>query len=119
MAIYTEKPLTNPVWLSPNGSTLYTVPSSTTTILTRLRLANVTSTGSTYSLYVVPSGTTITTPSGTTWDMYAVLGKLLPMDGNTTWNDVPGVTLTAGQSLYGYCPVTSGITCLLCGVEKI
>ena len=54
---FTEKRLCNPTQLTTSGQTLYTVPSSKTTIVKQIVVTNVTASAATFSLYIGSAAT--------------------------------------------------------------
>jgi glucose-6-phosphate dehydrogenase assembly protein OpcA len=79
-------------------TTLYTVPSATSTVVSTITVANITSTAATYRIAVRPAGASIANQHYVIYD-----GNL---DGNTTTTLTLGITLATTDVISVYASTT-------------
>lgn len=92
-------------------STLYTVPASTTTVITGIVLANTTATDATVSLSVVPSG-------GTAGAANRILEGVTVSAKSSFFIDGLSLPMATGDFISGLQGTAGAITVTISGVEE-
>lgn len=105
-----QKRLSGPSQLGTTTATLYTVPSSTTTIVKQILLTNTTGSAKTATIRIVPSGAT----EGAQHDILSAIS----MSANETISFNCSVVMTAGDTICGLASAGTSVNCLISGVEE-
>ena len=74
-----------------SNADLYTVPSATSAVVSTIAISNFGSVGTTYRIFVVPSGGTASTANSLAYD--------IPISGSSLTTLTLGITLAAGAKI--------------------
>lgn len=94
-----------------NNATLYTVPASTTTIITAIRICNTTSSDATFRLFLVPSGGTADETTAIYYDYN--------IPANSTFADDGKHVLEAAGTIQVRSDTASALTFTASGVQVV
>lgn len=111
MSVYVNKPLARGTLLTTSLVTVYTVPASTTTIVTSLRVTNVLGTPAKVTAHFVESGGTATAAN------MIFSGYTIP--GGSFLSDQSASALTEGMTIQIKSDTSSALTTYISGVEII
>lgn len=117
MAVFTPKRLGNgaggvtPVQLTTSGTTIYTVPPSTTTTIKQILMTNATGTATTFTINLVKTGGTASAAN----QIYSSV--ILP--ANTTANIDLTQVMTVGDFLVASAGANSAVNITISGVESV
>lgn len=111
MATYTPKQLTAVTQLGTTISTVYTVPSSTTTIIKQILLANVTSSAATATIHFVPSAASASASN-------KIFGEITISANSTQLIDMSAV-LPTGATIQALAGTATTVNIHVSGVESV
>lgn len=111
-SVLTPKRLVTPAQLTGSATTLYTVPTGTTTQIKQIILCNDTTSAVTATLYLVPTG-------GSAGVTNLILNaKAIPTDGSPLiYAFDEGLIMNAGDTLQGLASTTAQVTYHVTGDE--
>ncbi len=103
----TAKRVSGPALLTAAAATVYTVPTSTTTVLRSIHVSNVTANAVGFTLSI---GTWV---SGGSKDLYTAL--LIPANGSLDWSGF--IVMAAAEIMQGFGSVTNALALTVSAVE--
>ena len=109
MAAYNLKRMTAPTQLGTSASTVYTVGSGITATVKQILAANVTSSASTVSIHLVPSGGSATTAN--------LIFAAIPVAGNSTVVFDLNQVMDTGDTLRAFAGNATAINLVVSGYE--